>query len=80
MARIGRLHDDSRAFDLDFWDKVGAEGRFAAMWEMVTETLTAGHETNGDQLRLQRSVCRLVRRQQNGARLSPRAVGESEKC
>ncbi len=61
MARLGRISDDSRAFDLEFWARVGAEGRFSAAWEMVAET-TNMRGLNGDQLRLQRTVCRIQRR------------------
>ena len=37
----GGEKDDGR-FDLDFWRKVGAEGIFAAAWEMVTEAEPCG--------------------------------------
>ena len=61
MARLSRRGDEERAFDREFWRRVGHEGRFAAMWEMVEETeLIRGGD--GGQPRLQRSVQRLVRR------------------
>jgi hypothetical protein len=39
-VRMGRLvlrRDADRSFDLAFWRRIGAEGRFAAMWQMVKE-------------------------------------------
>ena len=62
MTRILRNHEkDDGSFDLEFWQKVGAEGRFAAAWEMVQEVL-AFRGQDGDQPRLQRSVTRVIRR------------------
>jgi hypothetical protein len=62
MTRILRNHEkDDGSFDLDFWQKVGAEGRFAAAWEMVQEVL-AFRGQDGGQPRLQRSVTRVIRR------------------
>jgi hypothetical protein len=37
MARLIKPSEMDRSFDLEFWRKVGAEGRFAAAWEMVLE-------------------------------------------
>lgn len=62
MVRVLRKGEkDDGAFDLDFWRRVGAEGRFAAAWEMVSE-IAAFRGENGDQPRLQRSVLRIHRR------------------
>ena len=61
MARLGRIDDDTRAFDIEFWARVGAEGRFSAAWAMVAET-SSMRGLDGSQPRLQRSVCRIQRR------------------
>ncbi len=58
VLRPGQADDGS--FDLDFWRRVGAEGRFAAAWEMVAEAAAIRGE-DGSQPRLQRSVLRVVR-------------------
>lgn len=62
MTRILRNHArDDGSFDLEFWRKVGAEGLFAAAWEMVQE-VAAFRGQDGSQPRLQRSVTRTIRR------------------
>jgi hypothetical protein len=62
MSRVlrGGQQDDG-AFDLEFWRAVGAEGIFAAAWDMVNEVRAFRGEI-GDEPRLQRSVVRVVRR------------------
>jgi hypothetical protein len=52
---------DDGSFDLEFWQKLSAEARFAAAWEMVQEA-QAWRGQDGDQPRLQRSVVRVIRR------------------
>ena len=52
---------DDGSFDLKFWQAIGAEGIFAAAWEMIDEFRSFRGE-DGDQPRLQRSVLRVVRR------------------
>jgi hypothetical protein len=47
--------DDDRSFDLKFWQNVGAEGRFAAAWQMVEEVDSIKGKETGES-RLQRSV------------------------
>ena len=37
MARLVKASEQDRSFDLVFWKKVGAEGRFEAAWQMVSE-------------------------------------------
>lgn len=37
MARLVKAKDMDRSFDLLFWRQVGAEDRFAAAWQMVSE-------------------------------------------
>jgi hypothetical protein len=62
MTRVLRAGQaDDGAFDLEFWRRVGAEGIFAAAWEMVGEQ-RAIRGKDGDEPRLQRSVVRVVRR------------------
>ncbi|MFH1654893.1 MAG: hypothetical protein ABIE74_12700 [Pseudomonadota bacterium] len=61
MARLVKLKDADDSFDLEFWQKVGVAGIFAAMWEMVYEY----HKSKGDydrSPRLQRHVEVLKRR------------------
>lgn len=62
MVRVLRHSSkDDGSFDLEFWRRVGPEGRFAAAWEMTSEVRTLRGE-DADQPRLQRSVLRLLRR------------------
>mgnify|MGYP000202982719 CR=1 FL=1 len=52
---------DDGAFDRDFWQEIGAEGIFAAAWDMVKEVeLIRGQ--NASESRLQRHVSRTIRR------------------
>jgi hypothetical protein len=55
MARLIRAVEMDRAFDLEFWDRVGAEGRFSAAWEMVLE-VNAIRGKERHEPRLRRSV------------------------
>jgi len=55
MARMVPINEADRSFDLAFWEKVGAEGRFAAAWQMVLE-VDAIRGKSVSQPRLQRSV------------------------
>ena len=61
MARVLRPgeHDDG-SFDRAFWREVGHEGIFEAAWELVNEYRTF-RGLDGDEPRLQRSVCRVIR-------------------
>jgi hypothetical protein len=61
MARLAKKAALDRSFDLEFWSAVGAEGRFAAAWDMVAETAALRGRDAGE-LRLQRSVLRSRRR------------------
>jgi hypothetical protein len=61
MGRLVRRDADDGMFDLEFWARIGAEGRFAAAWEMVREQWWIRGQ-RADQRRLQRSVVRLQRR------------------
>ena len=60
MAHFSRITDNDRSFDTRFWRRVGAEGRFAAAWEMVAE-YTAIRGGDGSKSRLLRSVQRIER-------------------
>jgi hypothetical protein len=55
MARLVKAKDMDRSFDLLFWERVGAEGRFAAAWQMVSEVNAIKGKDTGES-RLQRSV------------------------
>lgn len=61
MVRVLRGQRDDGSFDLEFWRRVGDEGRFAAAAAMVSE-FSAMRGGDGSQPRLQRSVLRLLRR------------------
>lgn len=64
MARVSTREEHSnRIFDLEFWDKVDAAGRFAAAWQMLKEVqLMRGQ--SGELPRMQRNVARVLRRSQ----------------
>lgn len=62
MAKITTWDQHDRSFDLEFWEKVGSEGKFVAAWQMVCEApLWKGKHAS--QSRLQRSVASLKRRE-----------------
>ena len=63
MARVLRngARDDG-SFDIEFWRRVGPDGRFAAVWEMVCEADAIREVQNAREPRLQRSVLRIERR------------------
>jgi hypothetical protein len=61
MSRLVRLEDADSSFDLEFWRRVGAEGRFAAAWQAVEQLVHLG-KLDEAQLRLRRSAARLERR------------------
>jgi hypothetical protein len=62
MVRLlRRPQDDDGSFDLEFWRRVGPEGRFEAMHDLVIEAqLMRGGDAS--EPRLQRSVVRVERR------------------
>jgi hypothetical protein len=63
MARVLRNGErDDGSFDIEFWRQVGAEGRFAAAWEMVREADAIRGVQNAREPRLQKSVLRIERR------------------
>jgi hypothetical protein len=66
MARLVRRDQHSdRSFDLEFWEKVGARGRFAAAWQMIRE-IQLMRGLRGELPRMQKSVTRIIRRSQAG--------------
>lgn len=62
MTRKIRLGEDDGSFDREFWDYVGPAGKFEAAWAMICDLVRWG-KLREDQLRLQRSVVRVVRRE-----------------
>ena len=70
MVRDGRVvssrvlrngEQDDGSFDLEFWDRCGAEERWTAAWQMICEQ-RAFKGQEGDEPGLQRSVLRVVSR------------------
>ena len=60
MARLTRLEDADRSFDIEFWQKLGDEAIFAAAWEMVI----FAHEFKGrdaSELTFQRTLKKIQR-------------------
>lgn len=57
MCKITTLKKANRDFDLIFWKRVGVDGKFAALWQMVLDYREL--KNYGDQPRLQRSVASL---------------------
>lgn len=61
MSRLVKLKDQDRSFDLEFWERVGAQGRFEAAWDMVLD-LVNWNKDYGNQQRLRRTDTSLQRR------------------
>ncbi|OGQ48426.1 MAG: hypothetical protein A3H42_00650 [Deltaproteobacteria bacterium RIFCSPLOWO2_02_FULL_46_8] len=61
MVQMIPLKKATREFDIKFWGRVGAEGRFAAAWEMVCD-LPKWKGKRAGQPRLQRSVASFKQR------------------
>lgn len=61
MERLVRLEDADREFDIEFWRRVGSEGRLSALGDLLRNALLLKGE-DGDPPRLQRSVERVERR------------------
>ena len=60
MARLIKATELDRSFDFLFWKEVGAEGRFAAAWQMISEINAIKGKDVGES-RLQRSVQNIQR-------------------
>jgi len=55
MMRVGRMAEMDRAFDVEYWQRLGDAAIFRAAWEMVEfYARDRGQSTN--ELRLQRTV------------------------
>lgn len=61
MARVVKLKDADDSFDLEFWQKVGPEGMFKAMSQMVHDYYKI--KGYGHPPRLRRTVAVLKRRE-----------------
>jgi hypothetical protein len=59
-ARLVRLHEDDGSFDREFWAKIPSVRRLELVWDMALEFMS-WRGIDGDQSRLQRSICRLER-------------------
>lgn len=64
MSRVvSRQEHSERAFDFEFWQKVGDIGRAAAAWQMIREVqLIRGQ--SGELPPFQKSISRVLRRSQ----------------
>ena len=60
VARLIKATDKDRSFDLAFWKRVGAEGRFSVAWDMVLEAEAIRGEKSRDS-RLQKSIEKIRR-------------------
>lgn len=60
-SHIVSLHSDDGAFDDQFWASVPPAARLEALWDLTLEWRTL-QGFDGDQPRLQRSVCVVERR------------------
>ncbi|RME59048.1 MAG: hypothetical protein D6780_05725 [Candidatus Dadabacteria bacterium] len=62
FVRLGKLGEEDKREVYEYWDKLGDEARFKAAWELVIEAYKIkGKDLN--ELRFQRSVEKLVRKQ-----------------
>lgn len=73
LSRLAHGNEIHREFDFEFWRNVGAEGRFAAAWEMVGEVMAMRGMT-GRQARLQKSVVHIVRLRRTEAKRRAKRV------
>jgi hypothetical protein len=64
MSRVVRhkQHDD-RSFDIEFWQRVGVAGRFAAAWQMIRDVQRMRGQS-GELPDMQKNVTRVIRRSQ----------------
>ena len=62
MERMGKMKDLDRSFDLLFWQAQDTTARFRAAWELVVH-YNRRQGRSEDELRLQRTVERLQRRE-----------------
>jgi hypothetical protein len=58
--QVDTVRGGDRSYDIDFWQRAGAQARFDAAWDLVVEAhLLRGADPN--ELRLQRSVVSVER-------------------
>lgn len=55
VERKGRIKDLNRAFDIEYWQRLGPEAIFDESWRMVLHAHGIG-EAENDRFRLQRSI------------------------
>jgi hypothetical protein len=55
MERYGRISGMDRSFDIEYWQRLGAEAIFDAAWQMTVDAHGRGAGGN-DELRLRRTV------------------------
>jgi hypothetical protein len=61
MTRLTRGRAPGREFDIAFWQALGPTRIFEAAWDLVV-TAAAAKGIHEDQLRLQRSVTKFIKR------------------
>jgi hypothetical protein len=70
MSRVAtRKQHEDRSFDIEFWQKVGDAGRFAAAWQMIREIQLIRGQSS-ELPRMQKSVTLILRRSQELRRLA----------
>lgn len=62
MAKLGRIDEMSREFDLEFWQRQSPSARMSAVWEMTVFHHKLKHR-NPHELRLDRTVGHLCLRE-----------------
>lgn len=62
MMRVGKVEEMDRSFDIEFWQNQTDEEKFNAAWELVVFAHSLKGQ-NESELRLQRSVERIERRE-----------------
>ena len=62
-VRKGKLSELDRSFDYEFWQAQTPTQRFAAAWQLVRDYHIGVLEQDEDQLRLQRSIVSVKRRE-----------------
>lgn len=64
MARLVERDKADRSFNLDFWEKVGAQRYFKTAWQMVLE-VEAIKGGKPEHLKMNRSVQNIIRKKVN---------------
>ena len=79
MARLTKASEMDRSFDLEFWERVGAEGRFSAARDMVLE-VNAIRGKERREPRLRRSVHAKKTTDRESDRLDLKLLNEAKKA